>query len=138
MALNVLHALGLVINRQVAAGFEHRSRGGKLHRVVMLDRDVILAAVTHRRGGAGRLRVAAAWRWRKRVIGLRQGDESNMLAAHVRQMRRRLVFDADERSGEAGDLRLFGDHQRGRLAAEQDAVVVERPVGEPSGARSSL
>ena len=39
-----------------------------------------------------------------------------------------VVFHTDQRRREAGDLRLFGDHQRDRLAAEPNAVVVERPI----------
>ena len=49
VALNVLHALGLVVNRQLAVVLEHDRRGVQLHRIVMLDRDVILTIVPHLR-----------------------------------------------------------------------------------------
>ena len=42
-----------------------------------------------------------------------------------------VVVDPHQGGRELGDLRLFGDNQRDRLAVEQDPVVVERPEGRP-------
>src|SRR3954447_4682588 len=47
IALNVLHALRLVEDRELAVSLDDHRRGIELHRVVMLDRDGILALVAH-------------------------------------------------------------------------------------------
>src|SRR5947207_2616168 len=46
------------------------------------------------------------------------------LRLEIGDMRLPLVFDADERSGKARDLEFFRHHQRHRLAAEANPVVV--------------
>ena len=93
----------------------------------MLDRDVILAAVAHR-GRGERLLGRAARLWRgERVLGRLQCDGPVTLTIQIGDVRFFIVFHADQRRREARDLRLFGDHQRDRLAAEPDPVVVERP-----------
>ena len=69
VALNVLHALGLVVDRQLAVALEDHRRGVQLHRIVVLDRHIIFAAVAHL-GRGERLFSCAARLWRgKRVIG---------------------------------------------------------------------
>ena len=88
----------------------------------MLDRDIILAAVAHL-GCGERLLGSAARLWRGervlgRVCGGFQRDGRITLAMQIRDVRFFVVFHADQRCREARDLRLFGDHQRDRLAAE--------------------
>src|SRR5258707_8585756 len=45
----------------------------------------------------------------------------------VRDVHFLVIIHAHQRGREPGDLGLFGDHQRDRLAAEPDPVVIERP-----------
>ena len=66
--LHVLHALGLVVDRELAAALEDHRRGIELHRVVMLDRNEIFGLVAHRGGGQRLLGRAA--RLRRREQGL--------------------------------------------------------------------
>jgi len=47
----------------------------------------------------------------------------------IRDVTSLLVIDSDKRGGKPGDLGLLGHHERDRLAAEPDLVVVERPEG---------
>ena len=63
IALHVLHALGLVVDRELAVAVPDHGRGEQLHRIVMLDRNVIFGLMAH--GGRGqRLRGIAARLWR--------------------------------------------------------------------------
>ena len=66
--LHVLHALGLVVDRELAARLEHHRRGIELHRVVMLDRSEVFGLVAH--GGCGQRLVGLAARLRRRERGL--------------------------------------------------------------------
>ena len=70
IALNVLHALGLVVNRQLAVGSNNHRGGVKLHRIVMFDRHEIFTVMTHRGRRQCLVSVATWFGWRKRVIGL--------------------------------------------------------------------
>ena len=128
VALDVLHPLGLVEDRELAVAFEYRRRGVQLHRVVVLDRDEVFALVAHFGRGERCLGVAARLRRRERVrAGLRGGCQSGRLvppAVQVGDVRLLVVVDPHQGGREPGDLRLFGDNQRDRLAVEQDPVVV--------------
>ena len=93
----------------------------------MLDRDVVLAAVAHLGCGERCLgRAARLWRgeW---VLGRLQYDGLVALAIQVRNVPFFIAFHADQRRRETRDLRLFRHHQCNRLAAEPNAVVIERP-----------
>ena len=109
--LHVLHALGLVVDRELAAALEDHRRGIQLHRVVMLDRNEVFGLVAHR--GRGQRLVGRAARLRRREHGLdRIGgslcrDGCVALAMHVRHMRFLLVFHPNQRRREARDLRTF-------------------------------
>lgn len=119
--LHVLHALGLVVDRELAAAFPDRRRGEQFHRIVMLDRNEIFRRVPHRRG-------------RKRLIGLatrlRRRLDRHRLVAFGKEVGReplRLVFHAYQRGGKARDLPFLGQDESDRLPVEQDLVVIERP-----------
>jgi len=118
IALHVLHALGLVIDRELAVAVPHHRRGIQLHRIVVLDRDVIFGLVAHGGGRIGPVGLAAP----------RLFDHETLVAPgeQVGAVRLVFVFDAHQRSREAGGLPLLGQHQGDRLIAEQDLVVVER------------
>ena len=63
IALHVLHALGLVVDREPAVLLDDRRGGKELHRVVVLDRRRVFALVAHGSGGerrAGSRRAASA------------------------------------------------------------------------------
>ena len=130
--LHVLHALGLVVDRELAARLEDHRRGIELHRVVMLDRHVVFGLVAHR--GRGQRLVGLAACLRRREHGLHRirrspvGTAASRCAMHVRDVRFLLVFHSHQRRRKARDLRRLGDHQRDRLAVEHDLAVVERPV----------
>ena len=120
IALHVLHALRLVVDGELAVAVPHRGRGEQLHRIVVLGRDEIFGLVAHvgRRKG---LRGVAA-----RLLGLLDDEGLVALRMQIGDVRLLLVFDAHQRGGEARGLPLLGQHQRDRLAAEHDPVVVER------------
>ena len=126
--LHVLHALGLVVDRELAARLEHDRRGIELHRVVMLDRRVIVGLVTDCGRGERLIGLAARLRRRQRAF---LGLDRRRLVALTKDVRDEVfgrVFDLHQRRGMARDLRCFGDDQRDRLAVEHDLAVVERPV----------
>ena len=131
IALDILHALRLVIDRQLAVAIVYRRRGVKLHRVVMLDRNVIFAGVAHRRGGERRLgRTARLGRREHRLARIawrfhRNGGLATTM--HIRNVRFRLVLHPHQRCRETRDLRRLRDDERDRLAVEHDPVVIERP-----------
>jgi hypothetical protein len=98
---------------------------------VVLDRDIVFAGVAHLGCSQCRLgRAARRWRgeyslrWRCRGFHC---DGRITLAVDVGHVRLLRVFHADQRRREARDLRLFGDDQCDRLAAELDLIVVKRP-----------
>ena len=69
ISLDVLHALGLVVDRELAVRLVDRRRGIELHRVVVLDRHVIFALVSHRGRRErllGRCRASSAGRTTRR------------------------------------------------------------------------
>ena len=96
----------------------------------MLDRDIILAVVAHRGRGERLLGVAARLRRREHgVLGL-----VAFTGMALSRWRYRSVTCASSsystRTSDAAKRAIsdvFGDHQRDRLAVEQDLVVVERP-----------
>ena len=116
IALHVLHALGLVVDRELAVAVPHHRRGKQLHRIVMLDRDEIFGLVAHLgrrkglRGVAARLLPGFSDR-HKALVALR---------IQVGDVRLLLVFDAHQRGREARGLPILGEHQRDRLAVEHD------------------
>ena len=61
----------------------------------------------------------------RRILRL-QDCAAPALGFEVGDMRLRVVFDADERSGKPRDLELLRKDQRHRLSAEPDLLVVER------------
>ncbi len=130
IALHVLHALRLVVDRQLAVAVPPHRRGKQLHRIVMLDRDEIFGLVAHSGRRIGFRRVAA------RLIGF--VDDEGLIEPRVQvgDVGFRLVFDPDERRREARNLPLFGHHQRDRLSVELDLVIVER--AERRAARSYI
>ena len=72
IALHVLHALGLVVDREPAVLLDDRRGGEELHRVVVLDRGRVFALVAH--GGGGERRPGGAARLRRgeqRLEGVR-------------------------------------------------------------------
>jgi hypothetical protein len=90
---------------------------------VVLDRHAVLGLDAH-----GRLRerargIAAAVG--RRILRL-QDCAALALGFEVGDMRLRLVFDADERSGKPRDLELLRKDQRHRLSAEADLLVIKR------------
>ena len=87
----------------------------------MLDRDEIFAFVPDLGGGKRLVGVAARFWRRVDCLGFVQplmqvGDVGFLF-----------VFHAHQRSREPRDLEILGQHQRDRLAAEHDLVVVQRP-----------
>jgi hypothetical protein len=123
ISLHVLHALGLVVNRELAAAVPGHGGREQLHRIVMLHRDVVFGLMAP----LGR---------RDRLVGLatclrpplhREGFIA--LSVQIRDVRRLFVFDAHQRRRKTCDLPFLGEDQRDRLSAEDDLVVVERPEG---------
>ena len=96
IALHVLHALGLVVDRELAVALEDHRRGIELHRVVVLDRNVVLALVAHGGGSKRLLGLAAPLRRREqgldRARRVLHGRRRVAQAKHVRDMRLLLVF----------------------------------------------
>jgi hypothetical protein len=131
IALNVLHALRFVVDRELAAALDDRGRGIEFHRVVMLDRHVVFALVPHRGhnkrsiGIAARLGRGEQGLYRTRRSLYRSGCVA--LAIHISEMRRFVVLYADQRRRKARYLRRLGDDQRDRLAIELDLVIVKWP-----------
>ncbi len=75
--------------------------------------------MAHRGGGIGFVGFAARFFRlfdREGVVALRLQIGDGLLF---------LVFDAHQRGGEAGDFPFLGHHQRDRLTAEHDLVVIE-------------
>ena len=130
IALYVLHALRLVVDRELAATVPDHRRGIQFHRVVMLDRDIVFALVARRGCGERRLdRAARLWNGERALARLCRGFQTAgfiALAPEVGGVRLFVVLHQDQRRREARDLRLFGDDQGDRLAAEPNPVVVER------------
>ena len=133
IALHVLHALRLVIDRELAVAVPDDGRGKQLHRIVMLDGDEILGLVTHGGGGIGLRRITA------RLVGLL--DHVGLVESRVQigGVDIRLVFDTHEGRRETRRFPILGDHQRDRLAVELDRCRRRADGnGEPPGATSSL
>ena len=128
----VLHALGLVVDRELAAGLDDHRRGIELHRVVMLDWNEILGLVAH--GGRSQRLVGRAAHLRRREHGLqwicRNLDPNGRLApaAYVGDVCFPVVFHLNQGRGKSRDLPRFRYHQRDRLAVEHDLAVVERSI----------
>ena len=57
--LDVLHALGLVVHRELAVIVPHRRRGEQFHRIVVLGRNEVFGHVAHSGGRKGLLGIAA-------------------------------------------------------------------------------
>ena len=132
--VHVLHALGLVVYRELAVFLDGDCRGVELHRVVVLDRDIILGVVPHRGRGESLGSVAARLRRREHgALGTRglHRDGGVALAEHVGDVRFALILHADQRRRKARDLRRLGHHQRDRLAVELDFVIVQRAERRP-------
>ena len=121
IALHVLHALGLVIDRQLAAAVPHHGGGKQLHRVVMLGRDEILGLVADIGRGIGLGGIAM------RLFGLLDHKGLIALLVEVGDEGLLLILDVNERGRVAGGFPFLRQHQRDRLAAEHDPVVVQRP-----------
>ena len=120
IALHVLHALGLVVDRELAVAVPHHRRRVQFHRIVMLGRDEVFRLVAHRGRRIGSVGIAA------RLFRLRHDEGLVALRLQVGDEVRFFVFDAQERSGEARDFPLLGEDQGDRLSAELDLVVVQR------------
>ena len=120
--LDVLHALRLVVHRELAV-VPHRRRGEQFHRIVVLGRNEIFGHVAHSGGRKSLLGIAA--RLCRRVDGKRLAA----LRVQIGNVRLLLVFDPDQRGGDAGGFPILRQHQRERLSAEMDLVVVERAIG---------
>ena len=133
IALDVLHALRLVIDRELAVAFPHRGRSKQFHRVVVLGRDEIFGLVPD--GGRHKgLRGVAV-----RLVGLRDGKGLIALLVKVGDEGLLFIFDAHERGGVARDLPFLGQYQRDRLPIEFDLSSYSGRNGEPfSGATSSF
>ena len=135
ITLHVLHALGLVVDRELAVALDDHRRGIELHRVVVLDRDIIFGVVAHRRRGeslfAASPRGFGGVNMAPRDLSGLHRDGRVALAEHVRDVSLALVLHADQRRRKARDLRCLGHHQRDRLAVEHDPVIVQRPERRP-------
>jgi hypothetical protein len=127
------------IDRELAASIVDHRRGIELHRVVMLDRNVIFAGVAHCRGGECLLGSTARLRRREhRLDRIGWGSHRNggfAPAIHIRHVRICLVLHPHQRRCKTRDLRRFGDDERDRLAVEHDLAVVERPERRSRGGR---
>ena len=120
IALYVLHALGLVIDRELAAAVPPHRGGKQFHRIVMLGGNEIFGFMTHLGCRIGFRGIAV------RFVGLL--DDKRLIAPPMQIGDEGLlfVFDVHQRGSVARDLPFLGQHQRDRLAAEHDLVVVER------------
>ncbi len=110
-----------------AAVADHRA-GVHLHRVVVRDAGVVLGIDLDRRGVEGRIGVAFRLRcWR--IAGLQRGRLVAVLQVgqQVRFVRRGLVLNLDQHRGVARQFEGLRHHQRDRLAAVVNLVVVQRP-----------
>ena len=85
----------------------------------MFDRDIIFALVAHIGRGEGFCRVAS------RLCRLIQGKGVFARARQIGDWLFCAVFDAHQRRRIACRFPIFGDHERDRLPAEHDPVVVE-------------
>jgi len=119
IALHVLHALCLVVDRELAA-VEDNGRGEQLHRIVILGGNEILALVPRRRFFKSPRGVAARL--------LRLFDRSSLFQARMQIGRKafRFVLDIHERCRKTCGLPVLREHQRDRLSVEPDPVVIER------------
>ena len=120
IALHVLHALRLVVDRQLAARVPHRGRRIELHRIVVLGGNEVfrLMAYVGRRNGA--CRIAA------RLFRLLDDEGRIALRLDIRDAGLVLILDLHTRGREARRIPVFGKHECDRLPAEQDLVVIER------------
>ena len=97
VALDVLHALGFIVDRELAVALEYDRRRIKLHRVVMLDRHIIFALMAHF-GGSECFLGRAAWLWRSEGICSSlcrrfQGRRLFPPAMHIGDMRFLVIID---------------------------------------------
>jgi len=101
VALHVLHALDFVVDSQLDVALEDHRRRIQLHRVVMLNRHIILATVACRGGGERLLGGTARLWWGERVLGRvcggLQREGRITLAIQIRDVRFFLVSHADQR-----------------------------------------
>src|SRR5262249_22040021 len=128
IALHVLHALGLVVDRELAAAIPPHRRGIRLHRVVVLDPDVILALMAYlRRSQCPFGRAAPLWRGEHVLAWPRDRNGLAALAMEVSGMCFFVVVHADQRRRETRNLPFLGDDQRDWLSTEPNRAVVKRP-----------
>ena len=113
IALHVLHALGLVIDRELAFAVPHHGRGKQFHRIVMFagddnirPRDGRPPQPTPSRHCRAASPVSRPWRRLSRSASKIGGEIC------------RLVIDPHQRRGKARGFPFLGDNQRDRLAAE--------------------
>ena len=110
----------------LAVVLEDHGRGMHLHRVMMLDGDMVLVGDLDRGAVEGFLGVATRAGHRLdagalllRLVGLVPVE------LHIRGVHRGLIFHLHQRGGVAGDAELFRYHERHRLAAIDDLLVIE-------------
>ncbi len=130
IALDVLRALILVVDRDPAVALPDHGGAVHLHGIVMFGGEVILAGDPHRRVCISGLGIAAVF------AALRSVPLGTLVQciAKVGVVLGGLVFDRDQRGGMARRLECLGDDQRDRLAAEMDLVVIERAQRNAAGA----
>ena len=120
ISLHVLHALGLVVDGELAAVLPDRGRGVQFHRIVMLDRNEIFRLVPYRCSRKSFVGLAA------RLLRLLDGHRLAAFGKEVGRERLGLIVHAHQRGGKARDLPFLRQDQGDRLPVEQDLVVIER------------
>ncbi len=89
----------------------------------MLGRNEVFGYVTHLCRRKRLLGIAA------RLLGLVDRERLAALRVQVGDVMLFLVLDPHQRSGDTRGFPILGQHQRERLSAEMDPVVVERAIG---------
>ena len=125
IGLDVLCALGFVVDGDLAVAFPMHGGRVHLHRIVVMRPQLVGGAMGDGRGEHGGVGVAA--RLGRNEAGAFFLRHEFVAHRHVQVgvVRRGFVFDRHQAGGVARGFQSFGHHQRHRLRAEGDLVVVQ-------------